>query len=70
MSQRMENIQGQALKAIELTEDEFKGCMVKFGNERKIVLLIMESQARQEQLKETFFGPAPTREGKAGEARQ
>jgi hypothetical protein len=30
----------------------------------------LESQARQEQLKETFFGPAPTREGKAGEARQ
>ena len=49
MSRRLDDIQEQALKAVKLTEDEFKGCMVKFGNERKIVELIMESQARQEE---------------------
>ncbi len=55
MSSRLESIHESALSEIGLTELEFNGCMIKFANEKRIVQLVMESQARQEALKEQYL---------------
>ena len=53
MSQRMQDIHTSALSVIGLSDNEFNGCMVKYGNDRRIIELVMQSQARQEQIKES-----------------
>jgi hypothetical protein len=55
MGQRLGDIHESALRDIGLTESQFNGCMLKFGNDQRIVKMVMDSQARQEALKESIL---------------
>ncbi len=53
MQQRLERIHTSALSTIGLNDNEFNGCMVKYGTDRRMLELVMQSQANQEKLKES-----------------
>jgi hypothetical protein len=51
MMRRLPAIQEEALAKVGLTDEEFRGSMVKFGNDPRVLQLVMASHARQEQMK-------------------
>lgn len=52
MMRKLPAIQEEALARIGLTDEQFRGSMIKFGNDPDVLQLVMMSQARQEQIKE------------------
>jgi hypothetical protein len=55
MAHRLNDIHESALRDIGLGDDEFKGCMVKFGSDRRLIELVVQSQQNQEALKEKYL---------------
>jgi len=56
LANKVDDVQAKFLREAKLSEDEFKACLIKFGNNRQIMELVMESQMRQEALKEQHLG--------------
>jgi len=52
LQSKIEDVTKKFLREVNLTEPEFKACLIKFGNSRKIMELVMGSQMQQEQMKQ------------------
>jgi hypothetical protein len=52
LQSKIEDVTKKFLREVNLTEPEFKACLIKFGNSRKIMELVMSSQMEQEQKKQ------------------
>jgi hypothetical protein len=52
LQSKIEDVTKKFLREVNLTEPEFKACLIKFGNSRKIMELVMSSQMQQEQMKQ------------------
>lgn len=56
LSRDIEALQAGALAASGLAEDAFKGCMIKFGQDARIVMAMNASHERQEAMRQKFVG--------------
>jgi hypothetical protein len=51
----IDSIQSTGMAKLALTEDQFKGCMIKFGQDPRINAIMLASNERQESFRDTFY---------------
>jgi hypothetical protein len=56
LGQRLAALHGAAIRAAGLTEEQYGGCMIKYGNEPRVVELVMKSQMENERIKREALG--------------